>query len=40
MDTEAERLIGAGGKRVRIREERGEYWLVMTDIEGNEFCLQ
>lgn len=40
VDAEAERLIGAGGKRVRIREERGEYWLVMTDIEGNEFCLQ
>jgi hypothetical protein len=21
-------------------EERGEYWVVMQDPEGNEFCVQ
>lgn len=37
---EAERLVQAGAQRVREYEQRGEYWLVMTDPEGNEFCLQ
>lgn len=37
---EAERLSAAGATRVREVEQRGEYWVVMRDPEGNEFCLQ
>lgn len=36
----AERLIQSGAKRLREMEQRGEYWVVMADPEGNEFCLQ
>jgi hypothetical protein len=37
---EADRVEGLGATRVREAEERGEFWIVMQDIEGNEFCLQ
>ncbi|GAA2910807.1 VOC family protein [Streptosporangium fragile] len=37
---EAERLVRLGATEVRTAEEHGEYWTVMTDPEGNEFCLQ
>jgi hypothetical protein len=40
VDEEAERLVGEGARKVRPMEERGEYWIVMQDPEGNEFCLQ
>jgi hypothetical protein len=40
VDDEAERLIGLGATRLRAGEDRGEYWIVMQDLEGNEFCLQ
>ena len=40
VDAEAERLIGEGATRVRPHEEGEEYWVVMQDPEGNEFCLQ
>jgi hypothetical protein len=40
VDAAVERLIGLGATRLRPFEERGEYWVVMQDIEGNEFCLQ
>jgi len=36
----SERLVGIGATKLREAEERGEYWIVMQDIEGNEFCLQ
>ena len=36
----AERLEGLGAAKLREAEERGEFWIVMQDIEGNEFCLQ
>jgi hypothetical protein len=36
----AERLVEAGATRLGEHEQRGEYWLVMQDPEGNEFCLQ
>ena len=36
----AEKVIGLGGKQLREMNERGEYWRVMQDPEGNEFCLQ
>jgi Glyoxalase-like domain len=37
---QAERLTGEGATRLREAEERGEFWIVMQDPEGNEFCLQ
>jgi hypothetical protein len=36
----SERLVRLGATRLREAEERGEFWIVMQDIEGNEFCLQ
>ena len=35
-----ERLLGAGATQLRACAEHGEYWVVMQDPEGNEFCLQ
>ena len=40
IDAEVERLGGLGGRVVRPVEEWGEYWVVMQDPEGNEFCVQ
>jgi hypothetical protein len=41
VDTEVERLRGEGATVMRPgAEERGEYWVVMQDPEGNEFCVQ
>ena len=41
VDAEVERLAGVGATVVRPGgEERGEYWVVMQDPEGNEFCVQ
>lgn len=37
---EARRLIDHGATQVRETERRGEFWIVMQDPEGNEFCLQ
>jgi hypothetical protein len=37
---EADRLQGLGATRQREAFERGEFWIVMQDPEGNEFCLQ
>lgn len=39
VGAEAERLVTAGAKRVGPLEQRGEYWVVMQDPEGNEFCV-
>ena len=36
----AGRLEGLGATKLREVEERSEYWIVMQDPEGNEFCLQ
>ena len=38
--TEVERLVGLGANRVREVAEWGQYHVVMTDPEGNEFCVQ
>jgi hypothetical protein len=40
-DPEAEiaRLVGLGATRVANVEEYGYEWTVMTDPEGNEFCV-
>jgi catechol 2,3-dioxygenase-like lactoylglutathione lyase family enzyme len=40
VDREAKRMIELGAETVGAVEERGEYWIVMRDPEGNEFCLQ
>jgi catechol 2,3-dioxygenase-like lactoylglutathione lyase family enzyme len=40
VDREVKRMIDLGAGAVREVEERGEYWVVMRDPEGNEFCLQ
>jgi len=36
----SERLVSLGATKLRDAEERGEFWIVMQDVEGNEFCLQ
>jgi hypothetical protein len=33
------RLVEAGGSEVRRVEESGQWWVVMHDPEGNEFCV-
>jgi len=40
VDAMVERLTGEGATLVRRVEKLGEYWVVMQDPEGNEFCLQ
>jgi hypothetical protein len=40
VDAEAERLAGLGASVVGREEQYGEYWVVMRDPEGNEFCVQ
>jgi len=41
VDAEVERLTGIGATVFRPgRVERGEYWVIMQDPEGNEFCVQ
>ena len=40
VDPEVERLTRLGATTLRPVEERGEYWVVMQDPEGNEFCVQ
>jgi Glyoxalase-like domain len=40
VNAEVDRLRAAGATQLRPVEERGEYWVVMADPEGNEFCLQ
>ncbi len=39
VDAEVQRLSGAGASLVRPIEQRDEYWVVMQDPEGNEFCV-
>ena len=37
---EVERLLKLGATEQREWEEGGDYWIVMLDPEGNEFCVQ
>jgi hypothetical protein len=37
---EVERLVGLGATKVEEMELRGEFWIVMRDVEDNEFCVQ
>ena len=39
IEQHAARLAGAGASEVDRIEEYGEFWIVMTDPEGNEFCV-
>ena len=39
-EAEAQRLGGLGASELRRQSEHGEFWIVMQDVEGNEFCLQ
>ncbi len=36
----ADELLALGAAEVREVDENGEYWIVLRDPEGNEFCLQ
>ena len=40
VERKADELAGAGATIVGPMEQRGEFWIVMQDPEGNEFCLQ
>jgi hypothetical protein len=40
VDAEVERLKGLGASEQHRATEHGEYWVVMQDVEGNEFCVQ
>lgn len=40
VDSEVERLLGLGATRQRAWTESGEYWVVLQDPDGNEFCVQ
>ena len=40
VDAEVARLVEAGASTVGPVEQRGEYWVVLADPEGNEFCVQ
>jgi hypothetical protein len=38
-NNKVEQLTAAGAAVVRRVEETGQWWMVMTDPEGNEFCV-
>jgi hypothetical protein len=38
--THMSRLVAAGATVVREMQEESGWWVVLTDPEGNEFCLQ
>ncbi len=41
VNAAAEKLVGLGAEVVsRAEGHFGEYWVVMLDPEGNEFCVQ
>jgi hypothetical protein len=37
---EVTRLTALGARQIDEREHMGEYWVVLQDVEGNEFCCQ
>ena len=39
VDAEVERLVAAGASVIGPMEQRGDYWVVLGDPEGNEFCV-
>lgn len=40
VDSEVQRLLGLGAKRLRVESDEHEYWVVMADPDANEFCVQ
>lgn len=40
VEAHVARLVEAGGAVVARRAEHGDSWVVMTDPEGNELCVQ
>jgi hypothetical protein len=40
IEAESRRLSGLGATVVQPFDQRGEFWIVMRDPEGNEFCIQ
>jgi hypothetical protein len=40
VDSEVQRVMQLGAVKVQTFDLLGEYWVVMQDPEGNEFCLQ
>ncbi|MCP2266792.1 VOC family protein [Promicromonospora thailandica] len=40
LRAEADRVESLGATRVTEGSELGDFWIVMRDPEGNEFCLQ
>lgn len=40
VDHHVDTLLDLGGTKVEVFTQRGEYWVVMRDPEGNEFCVQ
>jgi hypothetical protein len=40
VDAEVERILALGATKQNVVEETGDYWVVMLDPEGNEFCVQ
>lgn len=39
VDALVERLCARGGSVLRTGRERGQYFVTMADVEGNEFCV-
>jgi predicted enzyme related to lactoylglutathione lyase len=39
LDQAAARAVDLGGRQLAAHDERGRQWRVMSDPEGNEFCL-
>lgn len=40
VNAEVDRILQLGATKQRLWEEPGEYWVVLQDPEGNEFCVQ
>lgn len=40
VDHHVDMLLDLGATKGEVFAERGEYWVVMADPEGNEFCVQ
>ncbi len=40
VDAAVERIVALGATLVGPKEKHGEYWVVLHDPEGDEFCVQ
>ena len=40
VEEASKRLVSLGATKRHEAEQHGEFWIVMQDVEGNEFCLQ